>query len=189
MFLSPTPWATQRCVGVPGCRRNWFEVLWRCPEGGFEQYTFLSATALARWSAVTVPEGLLCSLHRCSGFFDFFENCQLGGPRIHPPPWRALVPLPETSKTQVFVLIMFSVPFGIDVCSTLARLCLPTCLPGYPQIDEKTVPRGTPSRTSSFDRFLIDSAPNYEPPNPKNNLTFFNLRKCHYRPATKNFNI
>ena len=56
---------------------------------------------------------------------------------------------------HIFVFHHCGMPFWIEFFSILARFSLPTCLQKKTKMHQKSMPRGTPSWTSNFDRFLI----------------------------------
>ena len=50
---------------------------------------------------------------------------------------------------------------------------IPTCLQKPTKINQKSMPRGTPSWTPFFDRFLIDFWSIFRPPEPQKSLKFY----------------
>ena len=55
--------------------------------------------------------------------------------------------------------------------SILVPFSLPTCFQNPPKIHQKSMPRGTPSWASNFDRCLMDLGSQLRPPEPQKSLT------------------
>ena len=80
----------------------------------------------------------------------------------------------KTPRTCLFFFgICFSMPFLIDFWLILHPNLPPKTYQNWSKIDQKSMPRGTPSWTPFFDRFLIDFWSIFRPPEPQKSLKFY----------------
>ena len=119
-----------------------------------------------RWTQLSAGEPNFATWHPPPGMASPF-------PPRPPKTIRTAQDASKTPRTRLFFGICFSMPFLIDFWLILHPNLPPKTYQNWSKIDQKSMPRGTPSWTLFFDRFLIDFWSIFRPPEPQKSLKFY----------------